>query len=221
MRRSIATAFSLLLLAPTAHAGGSDLTLSGMRPIKIASVELNPLAVLVGRFGGQAQVGLFGPVTFVGAASRVSFGDGQYYSDYDEVVYGAPAVKGWAYELGPRVFWRMATAANLPRVDLYLGGSWVREDLTESGFVSCGHALGDWCSPDGTSRDASRRGFAIDLGAQATTSYGFYILGGVGHEWLGGALTPRRSGSLFDVSILDYERWSKWVRVNLALGFGY
>src|SRR5262245_31012698 len=54
-----------------------------MRPIKYASAELNPLAMLVGLFGGQVEVGIAGPVAVVASPGYLSFGNGFHCSEVD------------------------------------------------------------------------------------------------------------------------------------------
>jgi hypothetical protein len=59
-----------------------------LRPVRYASIEVNPLAAAVDRFGGQGQVAVMGPLTFVLGASRIDARD----------------LRGWAYEVGSRLF---------------------------------------------------------------------------------------------------------------------
>lgn len=117
-------AFLFVLLVPSlAYAAegrdGEDDPSDDVRPIQYASVEVNTLGPAVGRYGGQLQVALMGPLTLVLGASRIE---------------GA-AVRGWATEVGSRLFFGLAPRrADGSRVaHVFLAASFLADDITVGG----------------------------------------------------------------------------------------
>lgn len=86
-----------------------------MRPVRYVSVEANPVAAGVGRFGGQLQFALMGPLALVGGASRIE----------------NDALRGWALEVGSRIYFglspRRADGSRIAHV--WLAASYLADDL--------------------------------------------------------------------------------------------
>lgn len=117
MSRALAFLF-VLLLPSIAHASendGEDDPSDDVRPVRYASIEVNPLGIAIDRSGGQLQVALMGPLTLVGGASRIE----------------NAAVRGWAFEVGSRLFFGLAPRrADGTRVaHVFLAASYLADDL--------------------------------------------------------------------------------------------
>lgn len=162
-----------------------------MRPITWASVEVNPLATLAGRWGGQATVGLVGPVSFAAGVARVSDpGSSPRYSAYEEGVVGSPGVHGTSYEAGARLHLPILRAPNGLKLDVYLAPSYVYDTLEQDGDMECtfvGERSPTHCAL-GPRRHAKRYGLAVDGAAQVTFPFGLYFTAGFGHTW--STITP-------------------------------
>jgi hypothetical protein len=64
-----------------------------------------------------------------------------------------------------------------------------------------------------------RDGLIVDVGVQATTAPGFYVLAGIGHQWFSGGSLVSRSSSDSVLSWEDPQRGEKRPRLLLALGW--
>lgn len=110
---------SLSARAAESEPEGKDEREDDLRPVRWASVEVNPLAAAVDRFGGQGQVAVMGPLTFVLGASRVD----------------TEQLKGWAYEVGSRLFFglepRRADGTRIAHA--WLAASYLADDLAQGG----------------------------------------------------------------------------------------
>jgi hypothetical protein len=176
-------AFLFVLLLPSlAHAAENDAdeddASDDVRPIQYASLEVNPLGLAVERYGGQAQVAIMGPLTLVGGMSRIE----------------SAAVRGWAMELGSRLFFGLAPR----RTD----GTRIAHVFLAASFLADDLRVGD--------TRGERRGVAIDVGIHARIAHGFYALGGVG--------IAHRST---DLVIPDrFEQMATTPRLLLGFGWG-
>jgi hypothetical protein len=219
---SFAVFLCAVLTAGGATADEVDATRADPRPIRFASVEVNPLALLVGRVGGQAQLALYGPLTLVGSAAHVHMPGGQHYSEYDETVVDDPTVTGWSFELGPRAYVGLASRPNRVRLDLWLGASYLHDALHEEGALTCsGSSEGLNCAT-GSPRDIARDGFALDVGFQATTPVGFYVLAGLGHQWTSASAPFSRGDSIAILpTVTDVMKSDKAPRILLSLGWAF
>lgn len=201
MSRSLVAALvalGLLVVAGPARAQGlaeerktERLPGDWMRPVTWASVEVNPIAPLAGRWGGQGTVGLVGPLSLVVGVARVRDpGSSPHYSRYDETVVGSPGTQGTSLEVGPRVFLPLPRARGAPRFDLYLAPSYLYDTLEQDGDVQCasGAATKSPSCATGPRRRAERRGLAVDAGAQMTFRFGLSLAVGLGHTW--SSITP-------------------------------
>lgn len=157
-----------------------------MRPVTWASVEVNPIAPLAGRWGGQGTVGLVGPLSLVvGVAHVRDPGGDPHYSTYDETYLGSPGVRGTSFEIGPRVHVPLPRVPRAPRFHLYVAPSYLHDTLEQDGDVRCTFAGGraPTSCATGPRLRAERRGFALDVGAQTTFSFGLYLSAGLGQPW--------------------------------------
>lgn len=121
MRRLLSSACTALLFFSSiepARAEAEDRD-DDLRPVRYASIEVNPLALAVDRFGGQGQVAVMGPLTFVLGASRVDTTD----------------LRGWAYEVGSRLFFGLEPLREDGRrlAHVWLGASYLADDLEQGG----------------------------------------------------------------------------------------
>lgn len=212
-------------LAWTARAEAAE-SFTLQRPITYASVEVNPLAVLAHRYGGQVQVGLAGPISIVGSAIYLHDPNDRRYSAYEERMFGNMSLTGWTFELGPRVFAELKTPAQYPRMHVFVQPSLLIDRLHEGDDLVCrkGSSTCDYVE----GRDIHRNGIALDVGATVTSRQGFYALAGVGYgAYFGGPpFWGRSTGSpvfidrdTFDPTII--QRGHKSVRLLLAVGFGF
>src|SRR6185369_1017857 len=150
-----------------------------MRPVKYASAEINPLAMLVGLFGGQVEVGVAGRVAVVASPSYLSFGNGFNCSEVDGCS-GGPAAHGFVLEVGPRVFLPIEKRKpNRSPVYAWIEPAW-------------GH---DWIQIEATSKSAGnesifvaresvrRNRFILDLGVHVPIGQTpLYAVGGLGYS---------------------------------------
>lgn len=121
MRRMLAFLAVLVFVPSIAHAAeeegreAEDDPNIDVRPVRYASVEVNPLSAAVSRYGGQAQVAIMGPLTVVGAVSRIE----------------DATVQGWAVEVGSRLFFGLAPRrADGSRIaHVFLAASYLADDL--------------------------------------------------------------------------------------------
>jgi hypothetical protein len=215
---AILLACSFVSLAHASEEEGKRPEAPASRPVRHASVEFNPLALLAGRTGGQVQVGLVGPLALVGSASRLSLGGDQRWSDYDKVMRGDPALTAWCFELGPRAYLPVSWG-RVGRVDLWVGAAYLHDQLHEggvqSGPVTGGH--GSTAPP----KDARRDGFAMDFGVQLTAKAGVYLLTGLGYQWVSDVPLSTRPSSDWDVGLDEVQKGRKWPRLTLAFGVGF
>jgi hypothetical protein len=199
---------------------------SEYRPIRLLAVEVNPLAALIGRFGGQIGVGLAGPFSLIGGASTVGLGgEDQLCSSYDSGAsesYGRPAARGWSTELGGRAYLAVKRRhrATDGRIDLFLAGSWVHEHLTQDVILDACALPASTTSPRETIR---RDGAAVDVGGQATLANGIYVLAGFGYLWMlseRGVLSTRPGESSMVGNPTDaVQRGRQWPRLLLSIGW--
>lgn len=121
MRRTLVFLFVLLTpaLARAAESAAEDDPDDDVRPVRHASIEVNPIALGVGRYGGQLQVALMGPLTLAFGMSRME----------------NATSSGWAMELGSRLFFGLAPRrADGSRVaHVFLAASYLADDLRAGG----------------------------------------------------------------------------------------
>jgi hypothetical protein len=178
----------LLLLAVVAvtsqvHAAEEEEAPISPRPFRTASVELNPLAVLIGRFGGQLQVGVVDGLAFVASASVVELSSTAAYKSSDPSSYdgeqqdagpsGHYGLSGVQLELGPRFYIPLGRRSGQPAW-LWGGLSMLHDRLRQFSTTSDGPFHQFEGSP------FKRYGVALDFGAHVPIHGGFYASGGVG-----------------------------------------
>ena len=215
----------LVTFAParSAHAGEGAAEAYALRPIRFASLELNAVAPVAGRIGGQLQVGLIGRLTIVASATHLQLKDTQYYSEYDEEVRGNPAVEGWTFELGPRLYLGKArpldqARAAMPRVDWWLAVSGIGQFVKQGGIMTDDGGY-PYPTTVGGSKNVQRNGVAFDLGVQFSAGP-IYLLFGVGVSTILGEsseLSTRGNWGILDTSP---ERGHTTPRFLSAFGAG-
>jgi hypothetical protein len=185
------------------------------RPVSTFSVELNPLALAVKRFGGQLQFGALGPLTLVAGATYVTTSDTQVSPGRD-LIRGHPAVQGVELELGGRWFVRLSE-----RVYFYVGPSYLFDRYRQGDvFIHDPYAATPGLRP---SEIVVRHGVALDAGLHAHLGRNVYLLAG-----LGVALRQKKlveSGNAGDhvpsIDIDGVQRQPAGPRFLLSVGVGF
>ena len=197
-----------------------------LRPIRYASLEVNPVGMLSARYGGQLQVGLIGPVSLVGGMSHIHLEDDQNVGSSADLsgVAGGPDISGWHYELGPR-FYVPVHAGRSGRVDLVLAPSYTHDDLRQGGILSCnaysdkGPPPGQTCGR-GPATSVTRDGFALDGGFVVTLPFHAYALLALGFEVRTRSLPYAHAGY---AALFLYDNWERETvvpRLRFSLGWG-
>jgi hypothetical protein len=195
------------------------------RPVRHASLELSPLALLGHRYGGQAQVGVYGPLTLVGSVSRIAIGDTQHVPHPDNPdaidVSGAPSLTGWSFELGPRAYLPLDRRAH--RIDAFFGVSYVHDALSQGAQQACSTTCDDPSRTIVTSAlpEVQRNGAAFDVGIQATLASGLLFSFGAG--WVvtsaHGEIAPVNDGWAALLEPSAYERMQSHPRLLATIGW--
>ncbi len=213
---------ALVLLAAAALSSDAPADPPPARPFRYAALEVNPIAPLAGRVGGQLEIGIVGPLVLNAGASRVSFPATQHYSQYDEDVLGNPAVKGWALEIGPRVYFPLGRQDTTVHAHVMLAASFAGDLLRQDGSLRCPN--GSYGCTTGGGHDVTRSGVAIDAGVNVSLGAGFYVLVGLGHQWMGKtsglANHPASSAPIPDFAPSSIQRESRWPRLLFSVGWG-
>ena len=208
---------SSLLVATSARAESDSDSEPGARPIRYASVELNPLVLLVHRVSGQVQVGVIGPVSLVASASRLSLDDSLHYSEYDETVFGAPSLSGWLFEIGPRVALPLGTS----RVYVWMQPSFLADRLEQGPELSCSGGGSGSCQRVGGATSIRRTGVALDVGFHFRIGAGFYATTGFGISHKSAANVDEGSSNSPIAAPPLYSGGATNLRLLASLGFGF
>jgi hypothetical protein len=204
----------------TAEAAEKESDARPARPVRWASAELNPLAMLAGLFGGQAQVGIAGPVTLQAGLSY--FGDGQdVRCAGTDGCSTTPGAHGTIFEVGPRVFFPLdRPTTGRPPVYAWIGPAW-------------GH---NWMTIHAVAGETPRSSFEknraiLDVGVHVPVgSTPVYLTTGVGYSKAldsngAGRLDPQApnlASSLFDGTYpSQYVANGTSIRVLFAVGAGF
>ncbi len=173
---ALATAGALAATAPAVRAEPAPEPLP-LRPFEVGALEVNPLAALVHRFGGQVQVGITGPFALVAAASWISK---PKTSEYNDGWYDTRGVRGLSIEVGPRVYVPLGSHRRAAAW-WWVGAAYAHD------FVEVGGG--------GTWRAEPTSGIALDIGFHLSPGYGLYAAPGLGFEVQWGdndsTVTPR------------------------------
>jgi hypothetical protein len=220
-------ACAVVALAPTsaraADAGQNEDEAVATRPVRWGSGELNPIAMLAGLFGGQAQVGVAGPVTLQAGLSYFGTGQNVRCAGSDGCST-TPGGHGAVLEVGPRIFFPWTPKARRP-VFLWIGPAWGHNWMT----VDSVHY-----SPSLTTAGASfeKNRLILDVGFHAPvgSSSPVYVLGGLGYSKAldndgAGKLdphSPNLASGIFDgLRPTQYVANGTSIRLVFAIGVGF
>lgn len=195
------------------------------RPVQYGSLEVNPLAMLAGLFGGQVQVGVAGPVTLQGGLSYFSKGEDVRCAGSDGCTQ-SPGGHGAVLEVGPRIFFPLHKGTYL-WVGPAWGHNWMVVEPTNGFHDGFSNSTGA-----GLPRSTFQKNRAIvDLGVHVPVgTTPLYFLGGVGYSQSldshgAGKLDPQSpnlASSLFDWTYpSQYVAGGSSIRVLFAFGAGF
>ncbi|HVH45662.1 MAG TPA: hypothetical protein VM925_25080 [Labilithrix sp.] len=149
--------FLLGLLVTTPAAADSE----SNRAIQHGAIDVNPVAIVVDQYGGQAQVAIGGPMTVVLGASYMTL-DSTRTAHPDHGTSGGPGVRGGLFELGVRFHFPLSN--DKPLVFAYVQPSLALDVL----------------AVDGLSRPVPRIGGILDFGLHFGRGPGLFATVGLG-----------------------------------------